>query len=145
MLLELLVLDFPAFYRVTLLAIRAELAAVDVRVAIRASRAHVGKDKVGMAPFAVHLLVHPAQRVPCSVVVKLRNAADRFPARVGVAVFAGNVDGPVWIPARFLIALRLDRRLTDGREGQEQEQERDALCRIHGTPGPLNFSRLGCW
>jgi len=138
MLLELLSLHLPALHRVTLLAIGAKLAAVNIRVAIRATRAHVGKDKIGMALFAVNFFVHASQRVACPVVVKLRNAADGFPARIRMAVLAGNVDGAVRVPAWLFVGLGPSRRLPNGHDGQQHEQERDGLCRSHGTPKLIN-------
>ena len=82
--------DIPALHRVAALAIGAELTAMNVGVAIGAFGAYILKDHTGMALAATDLLVHPAQRIACSVVVKLGVGPDRFPTRVGVAVLTGN-------------------------------------------------------
>jgi len=143
MLLDLLGLDLPALHRVTLLTIGPELAPVDICVAIRTTHAHVGKDKIGMAPYAVHFFVHPSQRVARPVVVKLRNVADGLPASIGMAVLAGNVDGAMRVPPGLLIRLRQRRHLPDDCDGQEQEHEANVSCRVHGTHIPSGFQLLG--
>jgi hypothetical protein len=143
MLLDLLRLDFPALHRMTLLTIGAELAAVDIRVTIRTSQAHVGKDKIGMAPYAVHFFVHPAQRVARPVVIKFRNAANWLPACIRVTVLAGYVDGAMRVPAGLFICLRQCRHLPHGRDGQEQEHEPNVSCRAQRTQVPFNFQLRG--
>ena len=83
-------------------AVRAELCAVNVRVAIRAILAHVGEHWLGMASGAGYFFVHAAQRVARAVMIEFRNGANGDPAGVGVAIFAGNVEGTVrtspWLP-----------------------------------------------
>lgn len=143
MLLDPLGLDIPAFHRVTLLTIGAKLAAVDIRVAIRAARADVREDKIGMALVAIHFLVHAAQRVARQVVIKLRNTADGFPTRIRVAVLARDVDGAVGVATGLFVGLRLRGRLPDGRNGQEQEQEPSESSRIHGRRAPFDSSIVG--
>lgn len=87
------VLDFlrgylPALHRVALLAIGAELAPVNVSVAIRAMGAHVLEHHRRVALGAAHFLVHAAQRIPCLVVIELGHGPDRFPACVSMTVLA---------------------------------------------------------
>lgn len=110
MLLELRGLKFPAVDGVARLAFRAELAAVDIRVAIRAMRADVREDEAHVALRALHFHVHAAQRVARVIVVEFRNVADRFPARARVAVFAGNRDRSVRILVRGCLRLGSLRR-----------------------------------
>ena len=73
--------NLPAFDGVTRLTIRAELAAVDVGMAIRTFLSHIGKNEFYMALGALHIFVHAAQRVAGLVVVKFRDAADGLPAQ----------------------------------------------------------------
>lgn len=96
----------PAQWSVAFGAIRAILAAVNVRMAVRAVLADVGKDRLEVALGAVHFFVHPAERIPGTVVVELRNAADRRPTRAGVAVLAGNVEGAVRTTAGLRLGIR---------------------------------------
>lgn len=110
MLLELRGLKFPAVDGVARLAFRAELAAMDIRVAIRAMRARVREDEAHVALRALHLHVHAAQRVTRLTVVEFRNVADRFPARARVAVLARNRDCSVRILARGCLRLGSLRR-----------------------------------
>ena len=138
MLLELLVLNLPALHRVTFLTIGAELAAVNIRVTICAPCAHIREHKIRVALLAVHFLVHAAQWVAGSVVIEFRIISDRFPTCIRVAIFAGIIDGPVRVPARLFVSLPLSKCLPGGRDGQEQEQERNGLCRSHRTPTPFN-------
>ena len=87
--------DLPAFYRVALLALRAELPAVDVGMAVRALRAHVGEHQARMTQAALHGFVHAAQWITRLVVVEFREIADGLPAREGVAILAGLVQRAV--------------------------------------------------
>lgn len=87
--------QIPAIHRVALLAICAELASVNIGVAVGAFRADVLKIQVGMALRACHSGVFPAKGIPGLIVVKFRDAADRFPAGGRVAVFARDCDGAV--------------------------------------------------
>lgn len=82
--------DIPAPHRMALLAVRAHLPAMHIRVAIRAALAHVGEHRLGVAQYAFHFFVHAAQRVPRFVVVEFRYWANRFPTAGGVTVFARN-------------------------------------------------------
>ena len=91
--------NVPALHRVTPLAIRAELAAVNIGVAIRAARAHIREYEIRVAERALNFLMHAAQRVARVVVIELGDASDRFPAGARVAVLARNADGAVRIPA----------------------------------------------
>lgn len=79
------------------LAIGPELAAMNVGVAIGASGADVLEIQIGVALGASHLGMHAPQRVAGLVVIELRVGADGFPARVGVALLAGNRNGAVRI------------------------------------------------
>lgn len=88
--LHLLYRDIPSLHGVTLCAIGAHLAAMNIGVAIGAILADVCKDRLDMALDAAHFLVHPTQRIAGLVVIKFRNRAYGTPSRRGVAVLAGN-------------------------------------------------------
>lgn len=107
----------PAFDGVTRLAIRAELAAMNVRMAVRAFLADIGKDQLDVALGALHFFVHAPQRVRRFVVIEFRNAADGFPTQGSVTILARNVEGAVRIAGnRFLrspvlpLAIGLERK-----------------------------------
>jgi len=91
----------PSEYCMALGAVRAELSAMDVRVAIGAVLAHVGENRLGVASGAGHFFVHAAKRVARAVMVEFRNGANRGPTGVGVAIFTGNVEGTVRTSARL--------------------------------------------
>ena len=78
-------------------AVRAKLAAVNVRVAIRTRLAHLAKNKIRMALRARDLLMHPAKRIGRVVVVELGVGSDRLPTRIGVAILARHSQRPVRI------------------------------------------------
>jgi len=118
MLPHLIGLNVPALYRVAALAIRAELAAVNIGVAIRAARAYIREYEVGVAERALNLLVHAAQRVARAIVIEFRNASNGFPARAGVAVLARNADGAVRILAICTLTLSLSGFLRDPQGAQ---------------------------
>ena len=88
MLLHRLERDLPTLHRVALLALCAELPAVNVGVAICAFGADVGKDQARMTQATLHGFVHAAQRIARLVMVEFRQIADGLPAGEGVAVFA---------------------------------------------------------
>lgn len=83
----------------TLRAVRPELGAVNVRVAIRAVLAHIGENGFGVATGAGNFFVHAAKRVARRVMVEFGDGSNRSPAGVRVAIFAGNVEGTVRTPA----------------------------------------------
>ena len=81
----------PADHAVTLLASGAKLPAMNIGVTVRAPRAYVAEDQLGMALDAIHLDVHAAQRITgLLVVVEFRNRPDRFPAGLCMAILAGE-------------------------------------------------------
>src|SRR5215469_13179927 len=80
----------PSLHRMTVLAVRSHLAAVDVRVAVGAVRSYVRKNHFGVALGAAHAFMQAAQRILRFVVIKLGDGADRPPAHRRMAVLAGN-------------------------------------------------------
>ena len=96
MLLDLLDLDVPALYRVTLLAPGSQFSFVNVGVAIGALFAHVSENRFGVALDAGDALVQPAQREARGVVIKFWNCADRLPAVQRVTVLAWHTERTVW-------------------------------------------------
>ena len=90
-LVDLLDRNLPALYAVALLAIGAELALVDVGMAIGALLAHIRKYRFDVALGTGDSLMHTAQRVTGLVMVELGHVADRLPSAEGVAILAGNI------------------------------------------------------
>ena len=84
--LHLLVYGCPALHRVALSAIRAHLAAVNIRVTIDAVLPHIGEDRIQVTESAFHTLVHSAQRISRLVVVEFRVRLDRAPRGSGVTI-----------------------------------------------------------
>lgn len=119
-LVDLLGGNLPTFHAVTLLTIRAELAFMNVGVAIGALVTHVGEYRFDVALRAGHSLMHTSQWIASLVMVELRHVADRLPSAQGVAILARNVQGAVRA-ASIAIGLRLRPRRQDG----DQQQERD--------------------
>ena len=106
----------PSLHGVALLAIRAQLPAMDIRVAVRALCTDVAEDKLDVTIDAVDFFVHSPERKAGGVVAELRGAPDGLPTCKGVAVFAGNRD----------IAVRV----AGGRA-----RGRPLLCHRHGVQG----------
>jgi len=92
---DLLDLHLPAFDRMALFTIRAELPFVNVGVAIGTTGPRVGKYRLDMAFGACHRSVHPAQRKLCAAVIEFRDRSNRLPAYRGMAVLAGDIQRPV--------------------------------------------------
>lgn len=118
MLLQLLCLGAPPFYRVTFLTSGPKLSAMNVGMAISAPAAHVGENQADVALRAAHFFMHSPERVARAIVIEFRDAADGLPTGVRVAIFAGDGDGAVRIVPRFLIGLRLREILPRNPEGQ---------------------------
>jgi len=96
--LDLLNGNLPAKHRVALRAVRTELSAVNIRMAIRAVLSDVRENRLYMALGAFHLFVHASKRVTRLVVIEFRDRSNRPPARRGMAVFTGNRQGTVRAP-----------------------------------------------
>ncbi len=90
-LLNLVDRNLPAAHGVALLAIGAQLPAMNVGMTILAALAHVAEYRLGVALRTSDRRVHAAQRVSRLIVIEFRHRASRGPAVCGVAVLAGNV------------------------------------------------------
>ena len=82
--------DRPSADGVALFAIRAQLALVNISMAVLAALADAGEDHFDVTLGAGDGRVHAAQRIARLIVVEFRNSANRFPAIRGVAILAGN-------------------------------------------------------
>jgi hypothetical protein len=81
----------PTLNRVARFAIRTELSAVKVRMAVCTFLTHAREHQFDVALRARHFFMHPAEGVARLVVLKFRDAADRLPTQRCMAVFARNV------------------------------------------------------
>ena len=95
----------PSLNRVAVFALSAELAPVEIGVAVRTLRPGFGKNVRDVARFTGDVLMHPAQWELGSAVVELGLRAQRREAGGGVTVLASDRNRPVRIPR----SLRLDR------------------------------------
>ena len=84
--------DLPSPYRVTLLAIRAQLPLVNIGVAVLAALADIGKDRFDVALRTSHRRVHPAQWIARLIVIELWNRPDGFPGVGGMTVLTRNIE-----------------------------------------------------
>lgn len=82
--------NLPALYGVAIRTTGAELAAMDIRVAVGALRAYVLEYQAGMTLIASHIRVHSTQRISGQIVIEVRIRSDWFPTGVGVTVGAGS-------------------------------------------------------
>ncbi len=101
--LDLLIDRMPTLHGVTLGAIGAHLAAVNIGVAIRAILADICKDRLDVALGARNFLVHAAQRIFRLVVIELGNSADGAPTSGGVTVFTRDAQRAVRIPGGLVL------------------------------------------
>jgi hypothetical protein len=81
--------NVPAENGVTLGAIRAHLALVNVGMTVLTLLARVRKDRLDMALGAFHFFVHSAERILGLVVIKFRNWPDGSPTCGRVAILTG--------------------------------------------------------
>lgn len=94
-LLNILVGDLPSAHRVALLAIRAQLATVNVGVAILALVTDVSEHHLYVTLRASDGGVHAAKRVLGLIVIEFGNGADRFPRAGRVTILARDCKTPV--------------------------------------------------
>lgn len=95
-LLNILGRHSPSADSVALLTICAQLALMNIGMAVLAARAHIAENRFDVALRTSHILVHTAQRIACLVVIELGNGADRLPSLCSVAVLTGNVQVAMW-------------------------------------------------
>ena len=113
----------PTKHGVTLRAIRAHLALVNVGVAILAILPHIREYRFYVALCALHLLVHAAQRIVRFVVIEFGDRANGAPACSGVAVLARNRERSVRTTSAALLTVR--KRSARGRRGEKQQPTQD--------------------
>lgn len=78
------------------LAIRSQLALVDVGVAILTALSNIAEYGPDVTFGAGNGRVHAAQGIFRLVMIEFRNGADRFPRICGVAVLASQVQIAMW-------------------------------------------------
>lgn len=78
-------------------AVGSELTAMNVGMAVCATRADIMKNQGCVALSTGHIFMHAAERITGLIVIEFRAGADRLPAGIGVAVLAGNGDRPMGI------------------------------------------------
>jgi hypothetical protein len=120
-LVDLLDRNVPTFHRVALLAVRAHLGFVNVRMALAALCSDIREHRLGVALRARNPFVHSAQRIFCGVVIELRNGANRFPSAERVTVLTRNAEASVRTP-RIRRRLRL-RRWHAARQRRENDRQ----------------------
>jgi len=89
--------DVPSFYRVAVFAACAELAAMNIRMAIGALFADVPEDQTGVAGRAGDILMHSTEWVARTVMAELGKGADGIPTGGGMTVLAGDCQSTVRI------------------------------------------------
>jgi hypothetical protein len=109
----------PTAHCVALLAIPAQLAPVNVRVALRAVSPHVREDQLNVALAAGHGLMSTTQRIRGLIVAKVRCGPYRGPVRRGVTTFACDSQGSVRIACSSDLARCIG---MGGRNDHQQNQ-----------------------
>lgn len=91
-------LHIPTLHGVALLAVRPELATVQVRMTFRALGGRLRKNQADVTVLARDRLVQAAQRkTGLRVVIEFHLLADRLPGSRGVTVLARHLQRPVWV------------------------------------------------
>ena len=133
----------PTKNGVTLRAIRAHLALVNIGVAILTILPHIREYRLYVALCALHLLVHAAQRIVRFVVIEFGDSANGAPARSGVAVLARNRERSVRTTGAALLTVRERSARGRQREKQQPAQDLNQLRRIN--PPKLQFPQNRFW
>ena len=100
-------------------AVGAELAAMNVGVAVRAILTDVRKDRPEVALGAVDFFMHAAERKSRAFMVEFRYGANRGPARIRVTILARNGQGSMRTPARLPLGGHRAAR------GEQKDTERE--------------------
>ena len=140
--LNLLDGDIPAEHRVTPRAIRSHFPLVYIGMTVLTLLAGVGKHRLDVALRALHFFVHTPQWILRFVVIKFRHGADGAPSAGGVAVFAGNLQGPVRAARGFALRFRPRRYSWLPNEKKQPAHDLDDRS-IHSHPVPSNSPRRG--
>ena len=137
--LDLLHRNLPAFHGVALFASGAELALVNVGVAVGALGRHIAEYQLGMAGHAGHFFVHAAQGIPGLVVIKLRHAADGLPSTERVAVLARDIQRSMRTPGGLVALLGHRGQGTQHREQDQPRNSPDSSSRLRHEFSPRTF------
>ena len=113
----------PTKNRVTLRAIRAHLALVNIGMAILTILPHIREYRFYVALRALHFLVHAAQRIVRFGVIEFGDRANGAPARSGVTVLARNRERSVRTTRAALLTIR--KRSACRRPRQKQQPQHD--------------------
>lgn len=116
--LDLLHRNLPASHGVALLAVGAELTAVNIGVAILAALADVAEHHLGVTLSAGYRLVHAAKRITSLIVIKFGDRSDRPPSGRCMAILTRNRE--IAVGAMRAGSTRSLRRYACRRPGQRQ-------------------------
>ena len=132
--------NLPSPDGMTILARRAHLAPMEIRMAISALLTDVTKDFFHMAGITRHVLVHASQRVLClSIVIEFRSTANRRPTCCGVAIFAGNRQRSMRVSnTRGFVGLALQKRP----KNQQAQCKNDTASRHNSAVSDANRMRI---
>lgn len=129
--LNLLQRNVPTFDGVTLFTAGTKLSAVNIRMAVGTFCGDIREHGLEVALRTLHTFMHPAQRIPGGVVIKLRDCAYGFPSGLRVAVLAWDGQAAVRT-ARCLPGLPVG-------NGERHQHERRCQCSkesFHYVPHP---------
>ena len=119
-LLNILNRDLPSPHRVALFAVGAQLAPVNIGMAVLTALTNTGENHLHVACGAGDGSVHATQRISRLVMVELGNGANRPPAIRGVAVLARDSQAAVRTVAPFS-NLRTHSYLESGKRTYQNE------------------------
>ena len=91
-LLHIFYRHLPATHGVALLAIRAQLPLMNVRVAVLAALAYIGEHRLHVALRTSNGLVHASQGIARLIVIEFRNCANGLPSRRRMAVLTRCIE-----------------------------------------------------
>jgi hypothetical protein len=94
---DLLQRDLPTLDRMAAFAVRSELAAVNIRVAVGASGTDILENQTDMAFCATHLFMHSPQWIARVIVVELGIGSDGLPTGERMTIPAWCRYRTVWI------------------------------------------------
>lgn len=134
---ELLDRDVPALDGMTLGAVGAHFALVDVAMAVFAILSHIGENRLYVALRALHFFVHAAQRILGFVVVKFGVGANGPPSGGRVAILAGDGESPVRTSGG--LPLRRLRWSVGWRPPKKKQPAQNMEDRVRSYP--LNYPR----
>lgn len=118
--------NLPTLDRVAAFAVRAHLPMMNISVTVCAAGPGISENWLGVALRTGQILVQASKGKGCPVVIEFGDRTDWFPAELGMAILAGEVQVPMRTARDGSLA-----RLSERRERRDRDNQRAHNTRRH--------------